>query len=52
MLLTTEDEEPGEEVKVKNKRTEEIEVAEVDEDGVVRDNEGRAYSSGAYKICG
>lgn len=41
---------PGEELSVRNKRTEEIEQATADENGVLRDSEGRSYSPGAYEI--
>lgn len=45
--------EAGQTYKVRNDRPEQetdIEIAEADENGVLRDSRGRSYSSGAYKV--
>lgn len=45
--------EPGKTYKIRNDRPEqetETEIAEADENGVLRDSLGRAYSSGAYEV--
>ena len=42
--------EPESNVKVKKNRTGEVEDAITDPNGVIRDEEGRSYSSGAYTI--
>lgn len=43
---------PGAEVYIKNDRTGEQEVATADEDGVLRDEDGRSYGPEAYSIVG
>lgn len=42
----------AETIYVKNKRTGEIEEAQSDHNGIVRDSEGRSYSAGAYELMG
>lgn len=45
--------EPGQRYRVRNERPEqdvEMEVAEADDDGVLRDGKGRSYSAGTYSI--
>lgn len=45
--------EPGQTYKIRNDRPEqetETEIAEADENGILRDSCGRSYSSGAYEV--
>lgn len=43
---------PGSEVYVRNNRTGDQVVAQADDDGIVRNDDGEAYSDGAYSIVG
>lgn len=43
---------PGVEVYVKEHQTGQIETATADENGIVRDDEGRSYGDGPYSISG
>lgn len=43
---------PNTRVKVMNDRTEEFVDAEADDDGIVRNDQGHAFSAGAYSIVG
>lgn len=41
---------PGEEVEVTASYLEGTEIATADDNGILRDSEGRAYSAGAYEV--